>query len=377
LQIARPVRDRLSTGEGRKVVDTSSADQPEPVEAVDRVVPAPRAYSRKTAVSWIAGFLGVLLALELGLHAASSHLSDPVDYVNAKTQTFVHDMDVLKAAGIRSDLTFVGDSLVERDIDAAKFEGNLPNVRWAHDVGIGGFQITTTRPWLLDQVIPRIAPRRVVIGISSSDFNAGRDPATKTLPKYEAARATKPGLDGGANRVLENLALSKYRTELRDPYQLYQAAQGKATHLKTSGTLESRAKWKLGYPKATPAQLARGRRTSLNLIRTQELRNFSVGADEMRAYTDMLQSLRSKGIAAAVVIMPVSSQYIAAHPRGTADFAAWQQAVTAAAAAEHVPVLDMSHSMNDADFRDYEHLEVAPAEQFTSLLLDRLRTLGW
>lgn len=359
------------------MVEPRSVEQQEPAHAARRADPSLRRFARKTVVSWIAGFLAVFLALELGLHAASSHLSDPVDYVNLKAQAFVHDMDVLRAAGVRSDLTFVGDSLVQRDIDAAKFERKLPGVRWAHNVAIGGFQIPTTQPWLLNEVVPRLHPRRVVIGISSSDFNAGRSPNTQTLPGYESARATKGGLDGDVNRALERLLLSKYRNQLRDPYALYQAALGKATHMRTSGTLESRAKWTMGYPKVTAAQLARGRRTELAYIRSQQLRNYRVGTDEMKAYVETLQTLRREGIEVAVVLMPVSSQYIASHPRATADFVTWRNMVTDAARAQHVPVLDLTRAMPDADFRDYEHLSVQPAERFTSLLLSRLRTLGW
>src|SRR6185437_5680464 len=211
----------------------------------------------------------------------------------------------------------------------------------------------------------------------SSDFNAGRLVGSETFPKYVTARATKPGLDGAANRVLENLALSKYRTQLRDPYQLYRDAEGKAAHIKTGGTLDSRAKWQLGYPAATPAQLARGQRTELAYIRSQELLDFRIGTTEMQAFTETLQALRSKGIAVAVVLMPVSSQYIASHPRGTTDFDAWVRAIDDAAGQQHTTVLDLSRSMPDSGFRDYEHLNVRPAKQFTSLLLSRLQALGW
>ena len=40
-------------------------------------------------------------------------------------------------------------------------------------------------------------------------------------------------------------------------------------------------------------------------------------------------------------------------------------------------VLDLSRSMPDSGFRDFEHLDVRPAEQFMPLLLGRLHALGW
>ena len=60
--------------------------------------------------------------------------------------------------------------------------------------------------------------------------------------------------------------------------------------------------------------------TELAYICSQELLDFHIDTSEMQAFTATLQVLRSKCIEVAVIPMPVSSQYIASHPRGIADF---------------------------------------------------------
>jgi hypothetical protein len=90
-----------------------------------------------------------------------------------------------------------------------------------------------------------------------------------------------------------------------------------------------------------------------------------------------VSKLRAQHIEVAVVLMPVSSQYIGCHPGGEKDESAWAAQVKAAGARHDVAVLDLAHSMPDNAFRDYEHLETAPAKQFSTLLVGRLRDLGW
>ena len=59
------------------------------------------------------------------------------------------------------------------------------------------------------------------------------------------------------------------------------------------------------------------------------------------------------------------------------DFDSWRTAVTAESQRLRVPVIDMSETMPDTSFLDYEHLLTTPATQFTTQLGARLSALGW
>ncbi len=325
-------------------------------------------------IGWLAGFLVVVLGSEFAVRAAAPHLSDPHNYFSDVATEAVHSMDTLRAHGIRSDLTFVGTSMVRRDVDADTMEAKIPDIHWAHNVGLPGAQSTVVERWLLQEVIPRLHPKRVVWGISSLDFNSGRP--DHPIDQYNTARATEPGFFGDLDRIMWNSDISQYRDQLRDPYTLYTDARGRATHLVDHRPLKELATYKVGFPNhPSAARLKKTRAT--HFTRTRQLRNYKVGTDELAAYTTVLDSLRRQHIEVAIVIMPVPKLYLKAHPHGRADYDHWKSVVVAAAAKRHVPVVDMWDSMPDSSFRDTEHLDAAPAHVFSRMLADRLLGIGF
>ncbi len=341
-------------------------------DGVSRARPRPR--SRHFVWQWIAGFLVILLGAELGVRALANHLPEPLDYFSGQAQTVVHDMNVLRQHGIRSDLTFIGTSMVRRDIDANKFESVIPDVHWAHNVALPGTQTPVMQRWLLEEVLPRIHPKRVVWGVSSLDFNGGRDQA---ITRYDTARATERGLLGELDRLMGISALSENRTALRDPYQWDRVMSGHAVTYSHPRPLGDRAVWTLGYNRLSAARLARMRATHLAYVKQHQLVNFRVGQAALDAFRSTLATLHRDGIEVAVVVMPVPTGYLAAHPGGAAQYEAWKQLITQTATGESAQVIDDSRAMPDSAFRDYEHLLVAPAREFSLTLAQRLAAMGW
>ena len=184
--------------------------------------PAPSG-SRKI-VSWLVGFFVVLLVVEAGVRVASTRLPEPLRYYSTDAQRIVDDMDVLRRAGVKSDLTFVGTSMVRRDIDADEMESKLPGIKWAHNVALPGAQTPIVERWMLDEVIPRIHPKRVVWGISSLDFNDGRP--DHPIDQYDSARQTQPGTYADLDRLMGHVAVSEYREALRNPLTLERTGDG-------------------------------------------------------------------------------------------------------------------------------------------------------
>jgi hypothetical protein len=230
-------------------------------------------------------------------------------------------MNALQRAGIRSDVAFVGTSLVRRGIDANEVERLTPGVKWAHNVALPGAQTPIVERWMLEEVIPRLHPRQVVWGVSSLDFNSGRP--DHPIDDYNGARATEQGAYADLDRVLQSSALSEHRDALRDPLTLERAAEGHATTHDSGLPLKDRAIWKLGYAKATPARIQRAKANHLHTLRTKQLVNFTVGKREHDAFVATITAMRRQGIDVVVVIMPVTSVYIGAHPGGSKQFVAW------------------------------------------------------
>ncbi len=330
---------------------------------------------RFTATFCVAA-VAVLLGSELLVRAADDRLAEPLIYFSPQAQQVAIDLDVLHANGIRSDIAFVGTSMVRRGIDANRVEGVLTDTEWAHNVALPGAQTTVVRRWLHDEVVPKLRPRRVVWGISSIDFNGARP--DKTIDRYEAARASEPGFFGDLDRRLLDVALSHHRDELRDPAALLTAARGNATtSYERVRPLQQRAVWELAYPQLSDERLARLRRNHLATIEDKQLFEFAIGDDELEAFRATLRELQDEGIEVAVVFMPVPTGYADAHPGGAAQFEEFKATIAAETAALDVTTLDLSTTMSDDDFRDYEHLWVEAAHRFTDLLAERLLDEGW
>ena len=335
---------------------------------------------RRRRSKWLpllAGFFAILLVGELGMRVIANRLPEPLEYHILQAQELVHDMDRLHAAHRRSDLVMVGTSMTGRGMLPNTFEHHIPDVNWANNLALPAGQTTLQERWVLEEVEPRLKPRRVVWGISSLDFNGGR--VTKPIDFYNRARATRPGLLGDADRFLsDHFALVKHRAELRDPLLLGHVLTGQnlrkpAPHrpLSEIGT------WHHGDKPVTPAQLARDKAAHLVSIKAHQLRDFKIGTKEMAAFKHTLDQLKRDGVDVAVVLMPVTTGYLSAHPHGTADFNRWKRTVTKVLAGRSVPTLDFTRTMPDSKFRDQEHLFLPAAKVFSARVAERLQKLGW
>lgn len=339
----------------------------------ETVAPSRRRARPRGAVAFLVGFLVVFATAEVGVRMAGGRLPEPREYYSMRAQVLVDEMDALEEAGVRSDLTFVGTSMVGRATVPSVYEEEIDSVEWAHNLALPAGQTPVIRRWLLEEVVPRIDPRVVVWGISSLDFNGGR--VEKIIDKYDEARATRSGWLGAADRVLANLGLSRHREELRDPVSLGSIVSG-SSRVKRHGKLAEMGRWDLVYPELPPERLERLRRQHLEMIGRRQLAGFRIGETEMDAFTETLEDLESRGIEVVVVLWPVTTGYVGAHPRGEADFEAWKDAVLRETGEREVAVVDLSSAMPDEDFRDYEHLEVDAAARFSAMLAGELAAMG-
>lgn len=326
-------------------------------------------------VAFAVALVVTLLGAEVAVRLSADRLDEPLIYFSGPAQTAVHDMDVLQDAGIDSDLTFVGTSMVRRGIDANRFEGPLPDVEHAHNVALPGAQTPVVERWLLDEVIPRLHSKRVVWGLSSIDFNDGRP--NKTIDQYLAARASEPGFTGDLDRLMLDLALSKHRDQLRDPAALVQAARGQGVKYTRQRPLDRRAVWDLQYPQLSDAKLAKMRANHRTTVRDKQLADFHVGARELDAFRATVRELQAQGIDVVIVLMPVPTTFLDLHPDGPDQFLEFAARIQAEGERLGVTVLDHHDVMDDDDFRDYEHLWVEAAHRYSDRLAADLAALGW
>jgi len=332
-----------------------------------------RSVATRARVRWLAGFVAGLLAVvvvaDVAVGLAERRLPPQDDYYDVRARDVVADMDRLEAAGIRSDAVLVGTSQMARGAVPKVLEQELGLPR-IHNVALPGASTPVVKRWLLDEVVPRLHPKRVVWGISSIDFNGGR--SSPVIAQYDAARATRPGLLGAADRVLAGgLAVARRRVELREPVKLVHDLQSGAP----SQPRDARPLDRLLGPMTTTK--GRHLKRAWTYLRRQQLASFAATAPYVDAFTSTLRALHAKGIEAVVVIMPVPTTFRRAHPHGAAQYEAWRRTATAAARSTGTIVLDLDRSEPDVDFPDYVHLTRPAALQWSGLLGRDLRDLGW
>jgi hypothetical protein len=269
-----------------------------------------------------------------------------------------------------------GSSMAGRDLipEALVEESRYP----ARSVALaGGGQTTLQERWLLEEVQPRVDPAAVIWGISSLDFNAAR--RSETTARYDRARATRGGILGRADRALARAsALARHRAALRDPYLMSKVLTGgdESTALPDRRG-EQALTFVRGFKPLPPGQLARVRAEEAAFARNVQLRDFRIGRAEVDAYRRTIRRLARTTDRLAVVILPVTRQYIAAHPNGSRDYERWVRVVTRVAREEGVPILDETHTMPASAFRDIEHLDRRGSEEFSDAVHERLAGLGW
>ncbi|MGZ4688393.1 MAG: hypothetical protein ACXVJW_04230 [Acidimicrobiia bacterium] len=325
-------------------------------------------------LGWVLRFSAAAVVVMLGANllvvAAERRLPDPLRYYSDRVQTLVTQMDRLKAAGVRSDLVFAGTSQAGRGIDP-RVVGQTLGWKWTGNVAVPGTQAPITKRWLLEEVEPRLHPRRVVWAASSIDFNGGRpDPG---IGRYNAAVATRRGALGEADEIFQNdVPVARHRSQLRNPYKLGTALQDGKPPTPPQQPLSAL----LGPTFRAPTTFG-GAAAELGYMRSTLLGNFRVTREYLDAFRTTLEQLHRDGVETALVIMPVSTQFREAHPKGAEQYEAWKRLATRTATAAGANVLDLSRTEPDTAFSDFVHLNPDAARSWSALLAQRLAGIGW
>lgn len=341
-------------------------------------------------LTWSAGLLSIILLAEGATRLIENRLPEPADWFSPPAARLVREMDHLKARHIKSSITIVGSSMSGRGLVPSEFARVLRDTSSVNSKDMqtsdatiknvslgGGGQTTVVERWLLEEVAPRIAPEKIIWGISSLDFNSAR--RESTIKRYNTARLSRKGALATADRYLTSFsALARNRAALRDPYGMLKVITGGDLSTRLPDRAQPRAaSFDLGYKPLTVAKLKKLQRTQIAYARDVQLRGYALGAEEIAAFKRTLRRLKASNIEPAVVLMPVTQAFIDAHPDGAQDFNEWRDQVSAAAKSEGVPVLDRTRAMPDTAFRDAEHLLVPEARNFSLEVATELKRQGW
>jgi hypothetical protein len=327
----------------------------------------------RTFLAAIGVMLAVVVLAEVGVRALGRHLPEPDLWADSSTATKVTQMDALEEGQGCVDVVFAGNSMTRDGIDPAVFTAADAGGRTAYNAALDAATPELIERWVPDEVIPRLAPDTVVIGLTSFDFNEGAALTASALEAFDTAPETRDDLLGRLEQpFIEHVALFRHRVELRDPEVVW----------------DSLGRWRRGeeaeHPDAAgipdllgPAGQGLSRReltyggsaVAQQLLVDQLLNDYSPSDDQAQALTDLTEQLEGDDTQVVLLLLPVTDDYQALHPDGAADYEAFRQEVLALGEKAHAAVVD-AHDWAPGDelFADTHHLNGQGADAFSAAL---------
>lgn len=324
---------------------------------------APSGVFRRPSVRTASIVIALLLVTELVARVLSGGLPNP-DWNFAQTDRKVGEMEAMAAAGEAADVVLIGNSSVNAafvtdDLEVRSGLGSFFNA------GLDGSSMRQTEDWTLNVVVPLIAPRVVVIGLTSRDLNDASSSNAGVFDKYlnSRGRARFLGEETSGQRVQRALsrasALVRISPFLRDPASL-------VTQYDPDGP--DTGEFVLPGDEYNPRPL--------DVTRTREraLNDYTLGGIELEALSRLVTQLESMDIEVVVVEMPfVAEDYLDMHPNGAADYDAYRRVVTSFTAANGLTYIDLTdYPWTTDEFYDFLHVNSTGIAIVNAMVADAL-----
>ena len=329
--------------------------------------------SHSTFYKSLSACIALLLAAELAVRWLSPSLLEPTLWMSKIVQTKVHQMDEIRAREGSVDLVFAGSSTM-------MFASNPSVVAGANDVSSAGYNAAIyggiprlTELWLLDQVLPRIDPEVVVLGLNTFDLY-GFSRQHELEAQYLGAPMTMPGVAGAFRRILLSTSLFKFRTALRHPDQLASDVRDRlsdAAQDRTVAGVGARGESTLVFE--DPEAVERDFR---DILMRHFRDGFVADREQFHALERVLKVLNSREVEVVVVSMPTTASFTEIHPQGVRDVRAFKSSLREMVHAHGAVYLDPPAHLRRAElFFDSAHMNRDGAEKFSEWLGGELASL--
>jgi hypothetical protein len=338
----------------------------------DAPSPAPTHRLRTLGVALLV-VVALLVGAEAATRALSPHLPEPSLWADDSTATKVAQMDALADSQGCVDVVFAGNSMTRDGIDPAVFTASDPDGRTGYNAALDAATPELLQRWVPDEVVPRLEPDTVVIGLTSFDFNEGAAITASALDAYDSAPMTRDDLMGTLEQpLLEQSAIFRHRVELRDPQTVWESIgrwrRGEETeHPDPAGIPDLLGPAGQGLSRAD--LVYSGSAVAQQFVLDQLLNDYEPSDDQAAALAALVRDLRGEGTQVVLLLLPVTDDYVGLHPDGAADYEAFREEVLDLGDDQEVPVVDAHDwAQGDQEFADTHHLNAAGAARFSQEL---------
>jgi hypothetical protein len=285
---------------------------------------------RARRIRWwavVAAFVAILLAAEGTVRLLEDRLTPPARWPTKEFWLKERVVNRLGRAG-GSSVVIVGSSVVDIAVDPARMPLSTRR-RPGYNASLIGIGPIVVDAWTRLFVVKKLRPDTLVIGLSSRDLNknASLEEAAQGFSRTPGAKqllGTESTADRIERRLSELSALLRYRSVLQKPNEALRdyVPAGQVPLQLTDSGLETHL---LGAQLSdTPAV-----RT---FFRQHPLHNFALSASGIEAIERLIAAARRTGSRVVLLDVPITDLYISLHPRGQADYVAYQAAVDQLAA---------------------------------------------
>ena len=317
----------------------------------------------------VAALLVVVVLAEVGARAFSPYLPEPSLWTDDTTTVKVAQLDARDCV----DLVFAGNSMTRDGLDPVVFGEGDPEARSTYNAALDAATPALLERWVLDEVDPRVDPDGVVLGLSSFDLNDNAAIGQSALDAYDAAPLSRDDIFGRLQApFIEHLDLFRYRNQLRDPEVVWHGLgawrdgdreprlgpEGLDGLLGPEGQGLSRRE--LTYEAGPLTE---------RFAQNELLNDFHLGGEQTDAAEDLLAGLADRDVDTAVVVLPVTQDYVDLHPGGAAqydEFLALAERIAADNGAEFIDLHDLAP--DDSWFADTHHLNATGATELSEAL---------
>ncbi|MGH2810662.1 MAG: hypothetical protein ACRDIA_07250, partial [Actinomycetota bacterium] len=172
-----------------------------------------KAENKRANLIALAAAVAVLLMAEAAVRGLADVLPEPVTWFSHETQAKLEQLRAFEIAGKKAFYLFAGTSMMGTAADPRKFHAPDSRRLGAYNASLPAGIPEMQEQWLLEEVVPRLKPCVVGIGLSTFDLNAGT--SRKVAEEYRNAPAVRKGIIAALGRAATRFSfLFRYRIAL-------------------------------------------------------------------------------------------------------------------------------------------------------------------
>jgi hypothetical protein len=314
---------------------------------------------------WAAVVVATLVLAEVTVRLVAGSLPPPAGWPSDEYPQKDDRMAELADDG-GAGVVIVGSSVADVSIDPTA----LPHPRGAYNAGLAGATAWIVDVWARRLVVPRLDPDVVVVAVSSRDLNdnglgvAGWDESFRASRGGQHLLGTESAADTVERWLTERSALVRYREVLRRPLEAWVGYE-------PPGREAFGAITDAGLQTVLLDDSYRDDEYARTFFRAEPLRDFALGGVQQAAFERLVTALAADGRRVIVVDVPVTEDYVEAHPAGATDMAAYR-AVVDRVVADAGAELIRPGIWDERLFSDALHLNGAGVDRLTALVAEAL-----